>query len=74
MTGRVHDLLLAAARARPDALAILENGTRLVTWADLAEHAACAADHLHDAGYAVLEITSGYGRIKPKLFNNASRV
>ena len=26
-------------------------------------------DHLHDAGYAVLEITSGYGRIKPKLFN-----
>ena len=50
MTGRVHDLLLAAARARPDALAILENGTRHVTWADLAEHAACAADHLHDAG------------------------
>ena len=31
-------------------------------------------DHLHDAGYAVLEITSGYGRIKPKLFNYASRV
>lgn len=30
-------------------------------------------DHLHDAGYAVLEITSGYGRIKPKLFN-ATRV
>ena len=26
-------------------------------------------DHLHDAGYAVLEISSGYGRIKPKLFN-----
>lgn len=25
-------------------------------------------DHLHDAGYAVLEIKSGYGRIKPKLF------
>ena len=25
-------------------------------------------DHLHDAGYAVLEITSGFGRIKPKLF------
>ena len=31
-------------------------------------------DHLHDAGYAVLEITSGFGRIKPKLFNNAPRV
>ena len=30
-------------------------------------------DHLHDAGYAVLEIKSGFGRIKPKLFN-ASRV
>ena len=30
-------------------------------------------DHLHDAGYAVLEISSGYGRIKPKLFN-ATRV
>ena len=30
-------------------------------------------DHLHDAGYAVLEIKSGYGRIKPKLFN-ATRV
>jgi hypothetical protein len=29
-------------------------------------------DHLHDAGYAVLEITSGYGRIKPKLFNATS--
>ena len=28
-------------------------------------------DHLHDAGYAVLEITSGFGRIKPKLFNTA---
>lgn len=26
-------------------------------------------DHLHDAGYAVLEIQSGFGRIKPKLFN-----
>lgn len=26
-------------------------------------------DHLHDAGYAVLEIRQGYGRIKPKLFN-----
>ena len=25
-------------------------------------------DHLHDAGYAVLEIRSGFGRIKPKLF------
>ena len=25
-------------------------------------------DHLHDAGYAVLEIKSGFGRIKPKLF------
>ena len=24
-------------------------------------------DHLHDAGYAVLEIKSGFGRIKPKL-------
>ena len=31
-------------------------------------------DHLHDAGYAVLEIKSGFGRIKPKLFNYASRV
>ena len=31
-------------------------------------------DHLHDAGYAVLEITSGFGRIKPKLFNNAPSV
>ena len=31
-------------------------------------------DHLHDAGYAVLEISSGYGRIKPKLFNNATSV
>lgn len=30
-------------------------------------------DHLHDAGYAVLEIKSGFGRIKPKLFN-ATRV
>ena len=50
MTGRVHDLLLAAARARPDALAIIENDTRHVTWADLAEHAAEAADHLHEAG------------------------
>ncbi len=30
-------------------------------------------DHLHDAGYAVLEIQSGFGRIKPKLFN-ATRV
>ena len=29
-------------------------------------------DHLHDAGYAVLEISSGYGRIKPKLFNAPS--
>ena len=29
-------------------------------------------DHLHDAGYAVLEITSGFGRIKPKLFNATS--
>ena len=28
-------------------------------------------DHLHDAGYAVMEITSGFGRIKPKLFNTA---
>ena len=26
-------------------------------------------DHLHDAGYAVLEIQSGFGRIKPKLYN-----
>ena len=31
-------------------------------------------DHLHDAGYAVLEIRSGFGRIKPKLFNNAPSV
>ena len=30
-------------------------------------------DHLHDAGYAVLEIKSGFGRIKPQLFN-ATRV
>ncbi len=29
-------------------------------------------DHLHDAGYAVLEIQSGFGRIKPKLFNATS--
>ena len=29
-------------------------------------------DHLHDAGYAVLEIKSGFGRIKPKLFNATS--
>ena len=29
-------------------------------------------DHLHDAGYAVLEIRSGFGRIKPKLFNATS--
>ena len=29
-------------------------------------------DHLHDAGYAVLEIRSGFGRIKPKLFNAPS--
>jgi len=50
MTNRVHDLLLAAARGRPDALALIENGTRHVTWADLAENAAEAADHLHDAG------------------------
>lgn len=25
-------------------------------------------DHLHDQGYEVLEITSGFGKIKPKLF------
>jgi len=25
-------------------------------------------DNLHDQGYEVLEIDSGYGRIKPKLF------
>lgn len=29
-------------------------------------------DHLHDAGYAVLEIRSGFGRIKPRLFNETS--
>lgn len=29
-------------------------------------------DHFHDAGYAVLEIKSGFGRIKPKLFNATS--
>lgn len=29
-------------------------------------------DHLHDAGYAVMEISSGFGRIKPKLFNATS--
>ena len=28
-------------------------------------------DFLHDAGYAVLEIRQGYGRIKPRLFNTA---
>ena len=28
-------------------------------------------DHLHDAGYAVLEIRQGYGRIKPRLFNTS---
>lgn len=25
-------------------------------------------DHLHDQGYVVLEITSGFGKIKPRLF------
>ena len=25
-------------------------------------------NHLHDAGYAVLEITSGFGRIRPNVF------
>ncbi len=25
-------------------------------------------DHLHDAGYAVLEIVSGFGRIRPNMF------
>ena len=25
-------------------------------------------DHLHDQGYVVLEITSGFGSVKPKLF------
>lgn len=25
-------------------------------------------DHLHDAGYAVLEISSGFGRLRPNLF------
>ena len=28
-------------------------------------------DFLHDAGYAVLEIRQGYGRIKPRLFYTA---
>lgn len=31
-------------------------------------------DHLHDAGYAVLEIRSGFGRIRPNVFNNAPSV
>ena len=31
-------------------------------------------DHLHDAGYAVLEIKSGFGRIRPNCFNNAPSV
>lgn len=26
-------------------------------------------DHLHDRGYVVIEITSGYGRIRPNCFN-----
>ena len=30
-------------------------------------------DHLHDGGYAVLEIKSGYGRIKPKLFGYTAK-
>lgn len=25
-------------------------------------------DHFHDAGYAVLEIVSGFGRVRPNLF------
>jgi len=29
-------------------------------------------DHLHDGGYAVLEIRSGFGRIIPRLFNETS--
>ncbi len=28
-------------------------------------------DHLHDQGYVVLEITSGFGKVKPKLFGYA---
>lgn len=31
-------------------------------------------DHFHDAGYAVLEIKSGFGRIRPNCFNNAPSV
>ena len=31
-------------------------------------------DHLHDAGYAVLEIRSGFGRIRPNCFTDATRV
>mgnify|MGYP005732696755 FL=1 len=31
-------------------------------------------DHLHDAGYAVLEITSGFGRVRPNCFTNAPSV
>lgn len=29
-------------------------------------------DHLYDQGYEVLEITSGFGSIKPKLFGRGS--
>ena len=30
-------------------------------------------DAYHDAGYTVQEIKQGYGRIKPKLFQNAKK-
>ena len=31
-------------------------------------------DHLHDAGYAVLEINSGYGRVRTNCFINENIV
>lgn len=50
MGKRVHDLLLAAAEARPEALALIGDGGQRMSWLDISQAAHAAAEQLKGFG------------------------